>query len=208
MPQDDINMKISTLIIGTSNPAKLKDWRHYLSDAVRVDGIDPNLPQPEETGTTFMDNATLKASYYAKLTNDFVLSDDAGFTIDALDGAPGVKSRRLLPNDQEATDQQCVDWVIEKMKNVPQENRGASLVSVAAIANPQGEIIFQSQEAVSGVVPESPGPILKEGYPFQTVLYIPNLEKTFAEFTQAEYDLLSVRGVLAKRIIEFLTGFK
>src|SRR3989344_7490923 len=122
-------MKIKRLVLGTTNPGKLSEWKEILGDTIDLVGISELglYPEPNESGKTFEENARIKARHYASLSGEYVLSEDGGYEVDALGGAPGVKSRRILPGDKEGTDQELIDYVLKKLKNTPKEKRTVSL---------------------------------------------------------------------------------
>lgn len=198
--------ELKRLVLGTGNPGKLKEWTEVLSNSVPVSGLSEfgELPEPDEKGATFEENARLKARHYALLTHEYVLSEDGGYEVDALDGAPGVKSRRILPGDKEGTDQELIDFVLGKLKGVPFDKRTVKLTVAAAISDPQGNIIYEDKESFGGIVGEQPGPILIEGYPFRTIHFIPELGKTYAELTPEEHQKYSHKRKIARRISRFL----
>lgn len=199
-------MKIDKLIIGSTNSGKLQDW-FSLIRGVKLEGIDPSLPKPSEEGNTYGENSAIKARHYALLLGEFVLADDAGFEVDALGGLPGVKSRRILPGDKEGTDQQCIDYIMEKMLDVPVVQRVAHMVSVAAISSPAGQVIFSSRASVDGYVSDKPSAALPEGYPYTSILIIPRFNKFYSELSPQEYQLVGMRNKMAKQVNRFLINY-
>ena len=95
-------VKIRRLVLGTKNPGKIEEWSRIFREVwpqIEVRGVE-ELADINETGTTFAENACLKANYYAILAGEYAMSEDGGYEVDALGGAPGVKSRRILPGDK------------------------------------------------------------------------------------------------------------
>lgn len=199
-------MKISRLVLGTTNPGKIAEWKLLLNPLISVMAITDlgDWPPPPETGQTFADNAKLKAVYYAKLTGEYVLADDGGYEIDVLGGWPGVKSRRILPGGQEGTDQDLIDQVLIKMASVPPDKRTVKLTAVVALADPKGKIVYEDRASLAGMVAETPGPVVIPGYPFRSIHWVPALSKTYAELTPAEHRRFSHRRKLAHRLTQFL----
>jgi XTP/dITP diphosphohydrolase len=199
-------MTIKKLVIGSNNPAKVDEWKKLLGSSIEVISISEvgSFPEPEETGSTFEENARIKATYYARLVKDYVLADDGGFEIDALGGEPGVKSRRILPGDKEGTDQECVDYVLERMKTVPKEKRGAQLVAHIAIANSKGKIIYEDSGKRTGYITDKLMSDIIPGFPYRSIMYIPQAGKTYSELTQEEHEKLNHRKKLAGRLKKFL----
>lgn len=199
-------MRIGRLVLGTNNPGKLKEWARILEQTVKVIGPSEfgELPEPQEGGSTFEENARQKAIHYAKLTGEYVLSEDGGYEVDALGGAPGVRSRRILPGGREGTDQELIDYVLEKLEGLPPEGRTVNLTVAAALADPDGNIIYEDRERFQGIVSERPGSVMIPGYPFRSIHYIPELGKTYAELTDEEHEKYSHKRKIAKRLIDFL----
>jgi len=198
------------LIIGSKNIAKTQEWSIFLNEfglqALYLKDFG-DFADPQETGSTFEENADIKASTYAKLTHNFVFADDGGYEIDYLGGWPGVKSRRILPGDKEATDQQIIDIVLEKMKGVPNELRTVKLTSAAALADPEGNIIFHEIVSSPGILTDKPGPVSMPGYPFRSIHFLPDLNKTYAELTEAELKSHSHKRPVAERLAKFLLEY-
>ncbi len=199
-------MKIKRLVFGTTNPAKLKEWSELLEGIIPLVGISEfgKLPKPKESGKTLKENAREKASHYAKLTGEYVISEDGGYEIDVLGGAPGVMSRRILPGGKDGTDQELIDFVLEKLKNVPLDKRTVKLTTSIALSDPKGNILFEEKASSKGIVSQKSGPVLIPGYPFRTIHYFPKLGKTYAELTRKERKKYSHKKRIARRLVKFL----
>lgn len=157
------------LLIATTNQGKIQEYKHLLQDVPfeLVTLKDLNiLEEPEETGSTFKENAILKAKFYFEKSGIVTLADDAGLEIDALRGEPGVHSRRWPGYD--ATDEELVEYTMEKMKGIPMEKRRAKFRAVAAITKDGKEV--QTFEGVQeGVIAETPRYPIITGYPYRSV---------------------------------------
>ena len=201
---------IERLVIGSRNKAKIEEWSNYLTKVVAVVGVSEigDFPEPEENGKTFAENARIKASHYAKVSKEYVFSEDGGYEVDALNGLPGVKSRRILPGDKDGTDQELIDYVLYRLKCIPPNKRTVKLSFVAAVSDPNGRIIFEDSNSFKGIVAEKPGPRLIQGYPFRTIHYIPELRKTYAELTEEEHERYSHKRPVADRLKRFLENYK
>jgi XTP/dITP diphosphohydrolase len=199
-------MKIKRLVLGTTNPAKLKEWTEFLKGVVPVINVSEmgEIPEPKEDGESFIEVAREKALHYAKHTGEYVLSEDGGFEIDALGGLPGIKSRRILPGDREGTDKELIDYVIKKLKGVPLEKRAARLVVHVAIADPEGNIIYEDKGTIEGVIPQKPTTSFTPGYPYRAIFYIKEAGKIFAEFDAKEHEKFNHRVPIARRLAKFL----
>lgn len=170
------------LLIATTNPGKLTEIKRFLSDvsfelvSLKDVGITDAV---EETGTSFEENAKLKALHYAKESGLFTLADDGGFEIDALGGEPGIHSHRWVHKDRESSDAELVTYTFERIKDIPLTKRQAQLRLVLAIASPQGEILATSEDKVRGMVPLKPSEEIVEGFPYRSILFLPQINKFY-----------------------------
>lgn len=202
-------MKIKRLVFGSTNPGKLQEWTRFLKDLPLISISElGSFPEPQEIGNTFAENAKIKASNYALLTNEYVFSEDGGFEVDALGGLPGVKSRRILPGDRDGTDEELNEYVLSRLKGFPEKKRTARLIFVAALADPKGNIVFEDSNSLEGFITEEIGPIRIPGYPFRSILLIPEVGKTYAELTELEHKKLNHKKPVAQRLVKFLLEYK
>lgn len=132
------------IVIATKNKGKAGEFRAFFKKlgitAKSLLDFDEELPDVEETGTTFEENAALKAEQMSVLLGIPVLADDSGLVVDALGGKPGVYSARYA--HEQATDEENVLKLLKTMQGVPLEKRSGRFVSVLAIARPNEETIF------------------------------------------------------------------
>ena len=202
-------MRIERLVIGSTNPGKIKEWKLLLKGFPLVSIAEVGkFPEPQEDGQTFSEIAKRKAKHYARLSKDFVLAEDGGFEIDFLDGAPGVKSRRVLPGDKEGTDQELIDFVMDKLKGVPESKRGAKLITSVVLADPKGRIIYEDMGEIRGEVPLKASPNLEPGYPYRSVFFIPGANKYYVDLTEGEHRKFNHRSPVARRLAKFLLEYK
>lgn len=174
---------MKTLLIATTNPGKLGEIKEFLSDlAVTLVGLaDVGIREaPEETGITFEENAILKAKYYAQKSNLPTLADDGGLEIDALNGEPGVKSHRWIHDDREDSDEELIQYTLDRMKDVADGARGAQLRLVLALVIPGGEV-FTSEEKVRGVIPRAASTVRHRGFPYRSLLFLPEINKYYTQ---------------------------
>ena len=158
-----------------------------------------NRDAPEETGTTFMENAILKARHYAEKSGLLAVADDSGLSVDALGGGPGLYSSRF--GGEGATDDDRNRLLLERLKGLPPERRGARFTSAVAAAR-DGRVLFQAEESVEGRIVEAPrGP---NGFGYDPVFFYEPFGKTFGEVSGAEKDRVSHRGKSFARLREFL----
>jgi XTP/dITP diphosphohydrolase len=173
------------LVVATGNPGKLAEIQAYLVGLDCELVLKPSELDIEETGTTFIANACLKASQVAKALGEWAIADDSGLAVDALDGAPGLYSARYGKTDQER---------IERLLRAlgTQSNRQAKFICAIAIARPDGSIAIQSE----GICP---GEILiagrgTGGFGYDPIFYVPECQKTFAEMSTEQKHEVSHRG--------------
>lgn len=180
------------LLIATRNKGKIKEFvKHFelLSiDLCTLDDIK-DIQEPEETGATFFENASIKAIAAAKYSGIISIADDSGLVVDALDGQPGVYSARFA--GENATDRQNNEKLLRLMKDIPAEKRTAQFQSVIAIALPDSRV-FSTVGMCEGVILEEPRG--EEGFGYDPLFYLPAWDKTFAELTLKEKNLISHRG--------------
>lgn len=186
------------LLVATTNPGKLKEIRQFLGDlpfalvSLKDEGI---TDRAEETGNTFDENAKLKAVFYAKKSGLLTIADDGGFEIDALGGEPGVHSHRWVDSSRESSDAELVTYTFARMKDIPLTKRQAQLRLVLAVANPAGEILATAEDRVRGIVPMKPAPDIVEGFPYRSILFLPQINKFYNQdvMTEEETDRFNHR---------------
>lgn len=160
---------------------------------------DVGLGAIEETGTTFSENALLKAQTYFKQSGMPCIADDGGLEIDYLNGKPGVYSRRWKTGDENVSDKELVDFTIEQMQGVPMENRRARFRMAMVFIDMQGDAHI-AEAACEGHVPLAASPIINPGLPFDSVLYIPQFNKIRSELTHEEHAQVSQRLLAIKKL--------
>jgi XTP/dITP diphosphohydrolase len=191
------------LYVATSSQGKLRDFRTAAAAHSLV--IEPlpklkEIPAPEEDGLTFAANAALKAVYYSRFApGELVVADDSGLEVDALDGAPGVRSARF------AADAGLVDssdanadidvrnnlLLVERMAGVPAARRTARYRCVLVVAR-DGEALYTAEGAVEGMILEEPRG--KGGFGYDPLFYLPELQRSMAEIDLETKNTLSHRG--------------
>lgn len=192
------------LLIASHNPAKIKEYKRYLSELSLelVSLLDLNIKEEApEDGKTFEENAINKAKFYQKLTGLSAIADDGGLIIDALNGAPGLKSRRWL--GYRMTDEEMIQSIIEKMKDIPEGKRTCHLVAVAALAMPDGTIHTQ-QAQIDGLVAKAPTKKRLNGYPYRSFFYLPKFKKFYLELTDEEHEQINHRKFALLKLRPYL----
>ena len=150
----------------------------------------PNAPEVEETETTFEGNALLKARALAKFTGLAAIADDSGICVDALDGNPGVLSARWS-GATENVDQANLDLVLEQIKDVPKERRGAKFVCAAVTVFPDGKELVATGEMQGNLLDT---PVGENGFGYDPIFVPTGFTKTTAQMIAAEKDAISHRG--------------
>jgi len=201
------------LYAATSSAGKLRDFR--TAAAAHSVAIDPlpalsTIPAPEETGTTFSANATLKAVYYSRFApGQLVLADDSGLEVDALNGAPGVRSARFasdagLIDSPDANDNTDV-WnnmvLLQRLAGVHAPQRAARYHCVLVAAR-DGIPVHTAHGTVEGVILEAPRGT--GGFGYDPLFYLPELDRTMAELDLETKLSLSHRGRAFEALLALL----
>ena len=200
--QAPVRSKIHKLLLATGNPGKARELGRLLQDAPydmvgpRELGLDIEV---EETGETLEENATLKARTYACLSGLWALADDSGLEVEALRGAPGPFSKRYAGHD--ASDLDRVEYLLKQLEGVPWDLRGARFRCVIAIASPEGDV-RQCQGVCQGVVALEPQG--SNGFGYDPVFFLPELDRTMAELTLEEKNRVSHRSRAAQAALTLL----
>lgn len=190
------------VILASKNQHKLTELSTILSQlgfeiALESEyGLDIDV---EETGTTFEENSFLKADAVMKASGLPVLADDSGLMVDALDGAPGVYSARY---GHKASDKERTAYLLENMKEVPEERRGAKFVCVITCLFPDGRKIVARGEC-PGVIARAPHG--ENGFGYDPVFYLPELGMTYAELPSEQKNAISHR---ARALQEFCRKYQ
>lgn len=190
------------LLIGTRNPRKKEELIELLRGLpLKLQGIEdyPGLPEVEEDGGTFQENAIKKATTLAKLTGEWVMAEDSGLEVDALDGAPGVHSARYA--GEKATYEENNRKLLQAMEGIPPERRTARFRCVVALASPQGLLFTVEGQCEGSIAREARG---KQGFGYDPVFSLPNYNRTFAELGPAIKNQLSHRAQALKKFREKL----
>ena len=191
-----------SLLLATTNRHKVGELQAILADlpwqllSLNELHIDMDV---EETGTTFQENAELKARAYAQAAGMLVLAEDSGLEIDALDGAPGVYSARFL--GAKTSYAQRFDYILAHMRDVPAEQRTARFHSVITLAEPSG--YHRSVEGViEGVIADKPRG--DNGFGYDPIFFVPEFAMTTAEMSSEEKNRISHRGLAALKARKLL----
>ena len=187
-----------TILVATTNPGKVRELRAMLDADVQWKGLAdlPELGEVEEDGATFAENARKKATEYARATGLWTLADDSGLVVDALDGAPGVKSARFCGEVPPGTARKTVDQrniarLLERLEGVPTEKRTARFMCFLCLASPE-RVLIETQGKVEGRIIDEP--VGENGFGYDPVFFVPDLGKTVAQLPDDEKNAISHRG--------------
>jgi XTP/dITP diphosphohydrolase len=184
-------MIMNTLLVATTNQGKIKEIKQLLQPypitVVSVsDRQELQFIEVEETGADFEENALIKARTYGRLSGLVTLADDSGLCIDALDGKPGVLSKRLGESDPER-----ITKVLSLLKDVPLSKRTAHFTTAMVLFNPASEKYFSTLGETSGIITSSPKG--DNGFGYDPIFLSPKLNKTFGEASFEEKNTVSHR---------------
>ncbi|HSJ46475.1 MAG TPA: RdgB/HAM1 family non-canonical purine NTP pyrophosphatase [Euzebyales bacterium] len=186
---------MTTVVLATRNRHKVVELRRILDGAPveLVSGLDLDVPDVDETGETFAENALLKARACVQATGLPSVADDSGLVVDALDGAPGVRSARYAGED--ADDDANLRLVLERLNAATR--RTARFVCVAALVTPDGQEVTEDG-VVDGVLTDAPRG--EGGFGYDPIFIAVGQQRTNAELTPDQKDAISHRGAAFRAI--------
>ena len=196
------------LLIATSNPGKVREFREMLGGATSGFGWSdlsshPGAVPVEETGRTFLANACLTAAGYARQFDTWALADDSGLEVDALGGAPGVSSARWAGlNNAGEGDADNNALLLRQLDAIADEQRTGRFVCVLALADPGGRIILTARDTVEGRILRSPRG--SNGFGYDPLFFVESLGKSTAELSPDEKHAISHRGKSLRRMRELM----
>ncbi|MDP2848310.1 MAG: RdgB/HAM1 family non-canonical purine NTP pyrophosphatase [Humidesulfovibrio sp.] len=188
------------LVLATRNAGKIKELEALLAGlgfSVLGLGDFPHIGEIEETGTTFAENAALKARTVAQATGLVALADDSGLEVDALSGAPGVYSARY--SDPDATDEKNNLKLLDALKDVAEAKRGCRFISLVAAIAPNGAELLAEGRWEGRVLPSPRG---AGGFGYDPLFLDQNLGQSAAELSPAEKNARSHRGRALRALLE------
>jgi XTP/dITP diphosphohydrolase len=186
------------ILVATTNPGKIRELRAMLDADVRWKGLSdfPGVGEVEEDGATFAENARKKATEYAQATGLWTLADDSGLVVDALDGAPGIRSARFCGDippgtDRKLIDRRNIDKLLELLRDVSEEKRTARFVCSLCLARPD-QVLLETRGTVEGRIIDEPAGT--NGFGYDPVFFLPDLGKTIAQLPDEQKNAISHRG--------------
>jgi len=192
-----------SLLVATQNKGKLEELRQLLEDLpLELYGLSdfPDVETVPETGESFIENASLKAAGYAAQTGLLTLADDSGLEVDALGGAPGIRSARYA--GESASDADRTSRLLAELSNIPAAKRSARFVSAVAIATSEGQIMNVSVGTCDGHIDFAPHG--SEGFGYDPVFIPGGYDQSFGELESAIKNQLSHRARALSGTREFL----
>lgn len=190
------------VIIATKNAGKLLEFQSILSqyDLKAISLMDlEDSPEVEETGSTFEENAVLKAEAISKLYGKMAIADDSGLSVDYLGGEPGVYSARYA--GAEKSDAANIEKVLLQLKGVSKEERNARFRCALALAEPGRETVTV-EGSVEGYITEEP--IGENGFGYDPIFLVKDKAKTMAQLTKEEKNKISHRAVALQKLAKLL----
>lgn len=188
---------MTKLLIATRNPGKLREYEQLLASLpmsltyLSGEGITHEV---QETGNTFAENAIRKAQEYARISRLLTLADDSGLEVEALGGEPGIRSARY---GRRASDEERYRLLLERMRDVPWEQRTARFRCIIAVAEPEGRT-YTTEGTCKGVIAFTPQG--GHGFGYDPVFYLPEYDKTMAQLPPEVKNRISHRARAAQRM--------
>ncbi len=206
MENDEFKQAVNALLLATTNEGKIRELAELLNGLpIRLRNLNEfeSFAEPEETGTTFSENAVLKANFYALKTGVWALADDSGLEVESLGGAPGVFSARYGGENTPYAEK--IDRLLGEMKSTDGgENRKARFVCAMAIADEAGDIQFLSEGVCDGKI--AAGPRGTNGFGYDPIFIPEGFSESFGELSDQIKQKISHRSRAIEKIIRFLRG--
>ena len=196
--------ELNTIVLATQNRDKREELQEALSEfTVKILSLNdfPFIGEIEEVGQTLQENSMIKAKTVHNLTQLPVIADDTGLEVEALNGAPGIYSARYAGED--VTYEDNVNKLLAEMENIPLENRKAQFRTVISFVDKDRELWTEGR--IKGIIGESAKG--KNGFGYDPVFFVPELEKTFSELSIGEKNRISHRGLAMKKFRILLREF-
>ena len=188
--------ELNTIVLATQNRDKREELQEALSEfTVKILSLNdfPFIGEIEEVGQTLLENSMIKAKTVHNLTQLPVIADDTGLEVEALNGAPGIYSARYAGED--VTYEDNVNKLLAEMENIPLENRKAQFRTVISFVDKDREL--WTEGTIKGIIGETAKG--KNGFGYDPVFFVPELEKTFSELSIGEKNRISHRGLAMKK---------
>ncbi len=187
------------LVLATKNPGKLRELKELASqfDWLKLE-LAPDHFDPEETGSTFIENAIIKAAAAAEMTGKLSIADDSGITVVALNGAPGIRSARYC----EGTDIDRRRKLLKELEAVPDGQRDGAFVCAMALCDGDGKVLHTTQAEWPGVIGRDERG--ENGFGYDPIFLLPDLGLTSAQISPEQKNSKSHRGQAWRSMLTFL----
>lgn len=190
------------MLVASTNPGKIAELKAMLSAKVKWLSLADfkRIAKVKEDGLTFVENACKKAIGYARASGLWTIADDSGLVIDALEGGPGIESARFcgqICEDRKLIDHKNAAKVLRLLEGVPTEKRTARFVCCLCLASPD-EILIETEGTLEGLIASKP--IGENGFGYDPIFFLPQLNKTVAQLTAEEKNAISHRGNAIRKL--------
>ncbi len=194
-------MESKEIIIATKNRGKLAEFSELLGNYFSFKSLldFDQAPKIIENGSTFEENALKKAEIISAFFNKITIADDSGLVVKALNGEPGIYSARYAGNN--STDDENVNKLLKNIKAI--KNRQAKFVCVIAFVNPSGTTKLFEGSCEGVIIDEKRG---NNGFGYDPIFYLPEMQKTMAELDPADKNKISHRSIAAKKLANYLNS--
>ncbi len=196
------------ILVATTNRGKIAEMRAMLVSDVHWMALADvqEIDEIAEDGATFAANARKKALGYAKAAGLWTIADDSGLVVDALDGAPGVKSARfsgekLAGDERTLIDHRNIAKVLELLRGIPENKRTARFVCRLCLANPEN-VLIETEGTLEGLITKEE--VGENGFGYDPIFFVPGLNKTVAQLASEEKNTNSHRGNAIRRFSPLL----
>ena len=197
---------MTELVLASGNKGKLAEFQRLLEGLdVQIHSMKeyPEIGEIVEDGSTFAENALIKARAVCKATGKPAMADDSGLAVDALNGAPGIYSARFAGEQRSDADNNAK--VLQLLEGVEDSKRTARFFCVIAIVLPDGREYTAEGTCEGTILHALQG---EGGFGYDPLFYVESLDKTFAELTMEEKNRISHRGHANRKAVEIIRGLK
>jgi XTP/dITP diphosphohydrolase len=203
---------VDSILLATSNPHKLDEVTEILApvgiSVVSLADLDLAVPEPVEDADTFEGNARIKAKYYAQLAGQACMADDSGLEVDALGGAPGVRSARYsgVSGSREVRDLANNKKLVEQLQEIEESDRHARFVCAMCLVSADGRVLAETRGTFEGLIIDQPRGT--NGFGYDPHLYVPELGKTSAELSSSAKNSRSHRGDATRQMTNMISELR
>ncbi len=192
------------ILLATKNPGKILEYQEIFKELalpltlVTLKDLDIQ-GEPIEDGSTFEENALKKIAFYSKFSDLPLIAEDSGLEVDYLHGEPGIHSRRWP--GYEATDEELLDMLFTKMKEVKKEQRGAQFRVVVAFKRSRHDAPVVADASIRGTIAEKPSAKIVPGFPFRSIFYIASIGKVLGDLSMEEESKIAHRRIALIKLL-------